>query len=353
MRILIVSTKQRLADYMEFVEALNSLGEEAVCVHCPEHCFPGESNPLHIVPVLKLLKLVKRYNPNFVITDSLKYMTYMAKLVDRRLFFYLRGDIWSESYWDRAMHPALFERMYTHLIDTIGAPSIGKADLILANSKWLQEQVKQHMPNYPTQVLYVGINAEKWVPNPNTTVNVKHPVLAGIFPFTVYEKVIGLVKFTRVIRKMPEINFYFAGNGPYLNLIKRNCPSNMFLLGRLSRSEVKKLLESCAIFVHPSGSDALPRSVKEASLMEKPIIASNVGGIPEIVKNNQTGYLCNINNVDQWIGRIRFLLDNPDVARRLGKNAREFVIETFNWRKIAESFLIDQISRLSENESVL
>jgi glycosyltransferase involved in cell wall biosynthesis len=91
--------------------------------------------------------------------------------------------------------------------------------------------------------------------------------------------------------------------------------------------------------VHPSGLDVLPRSVKEASLMEKPIIASNVGGIPEIVKNNQTGYVCGIDDVDQWIGKIRFLLDNPDVARRFGKNARESVIETFGWRKIAERFI--------------
>ena len=73
--------------------------------------------------------------------------------------------------------------------------------------------------------------------------------------------------------------------------------------------------------------------------MEKPIIASNVGGIPEIVKNNQTGYLCEIDYVDQWIGKIRFLLDNPDVARMFGKNARKFVMETFDWKKITEGFL--------------
>jgi len=91
--------------------------------------------------------------------------------------------------------------------------------------------------------------------------------------------------------------------------------------------------------VHPSGLDALPRSVKEASLMEKPIIASNVGGIPEMVRDNQTGYLCNVDDVDQWIERIRFLLDNPDVGRKFGKNAREFVASTFSWRRIAEDFL--------------
>ena len=341
MKLLIVSTKQRLAGYMEFVEALASFGVEAICVHDLKYCFLCESKPFHIVPFPKLLKLVKRFSPDFVMTDSAGYVSDMAKLVNQRVLFHMRGDAWSESYWDRAMYPSVLVRMYSHYKAIISMPSIKKADLILPNSKWLQKQVKQHMPNHPTQVLYVGVNAEKWVPGHNPTFNVKHPAVVGVFPFNIYAKVSGLLKFTRVIRKMPDVNFYFAGNGPYLNLIKQNCPLNMFLIGRVSRLGVKKLLGSGDIFVHPSGSDALPRSVKEASLMEKSIIASNVGGIPEIVKNNQTGYLCNINDVDQWVGKIRFLLDNPDVAGRFGKNAREFVKKTFNWRKIAESFLND------------
>ena len=344
MRLLIVSTKHRLAGYIEFVEALHSLGVEAICAHDLKYCFLCESKPFHIVPIPKLLKLVKRFNPNFVMTDSVHYIPDMAKLVNRRVLFHLRGT-WNEFYWDRTMYPSLFARMYTYYMAK--TRSFKKVDLILPNSRWLQKRVKQHLPNHPTQVLYVGISSEKWVPSHNITFNdrsidrftVKHPAVVGVFPFHKYAKVSGLLKFARVIRKMPDVNFYFAGNGPYLNLIKQSCPSNMFLIGRLSRPGVKKLLGSGDIFVHPSGLDASPRSVKEASLMEKPIIASNLGGIPEIVKDNETGYLCSINDVDQWIRKIRFLLDNPDVARRLGKNAREFVTKTFDWRRIAESFL--------------
>ena len=263
----------------------------------------------------------------------------MAKLVDQRVLFHLRGDPWSELCFDGAMHPSFSVRMYTHYLAAMFNPSTKKTDLILPNSRWLQKQVKKRLPNHPTQVLYVGINAKKWVPSHNITSNLKHPAVVGVFPFNIYAKVSGLLKFTRVIKKMSDVNFYFAGDGPYMKLVKENCPSNMFLLGRLSGSRVKELLESSDIFIHPAGSDALPRSLKEASLMEKPIITSNVGGIPEIIKDNQTGYLCNLDDVDQWIRKIRFLLDNPDVARRFGRNAREFVIEIFDWRKITGGFL--------------
>ena len=338
MRFLVVASKQHLADYGEFVEALDSLGTEAICVHELKYCFLSQFRPLHIVPVPKLLKLVKRFNPDFIITDSAYYIPHMAKLIGQRVLFHLRANLWSELYFGGAMYPSFSVRIYTRYLAAMTNSSIKKVDLILPNSKWLQKQVKKRLLNPPTQVLYVGIDSQKWVPSHNPTFNFKHPAVVGVFPFNKYQKVLGLLKFTRVIKKMPDVNFYFAGNGCYFNLIKQNCPSNMSLIGEVSRSGVKKLLESGDIFVHPSGLDALPRSVKEASLMEKPIIASNVGGIPEIVKNNQTGYLCNIDDVDQWIEKIRFLLDNPDVARKFGKEARKFVTTTFNWRKIAESF---------------
>lgn len=346
MRLVIVSTKQRLDGYIEFVEALNFLGIEAICVHDLKYCFISEKKPLHVVPFPKLLRLIKKFNPNFVLTDEVHYVSDMAKLLKRHVFYHLRGT-WTEFYWDRAMHPSLFSRMYTYYMNK--TRSTKKVDLILPNSAWLQESIKQYLPNHPTQVLYAGINSEKWVPNNNTTyINpvsdqfaIKHPAVVSVFKFHKYAKVSGLLKFVKVVKQMPDVNFYFAGTGPYFNLIKQSCPSNMFLIGRLSRPGVKNLLESGDIFVHPSGLDVLPRSVKEASLMEKPVIASNLGGIPEIVKDNETGYLCSIDDTNQWITKIRFLLDNPDVARRVGKNAREFVIKTFDWRGVAESFLKD------------
>jgi glycosyltransferase involved in cell wall biosynthesis len=338
MRLLIVSAKQRLAGYNEFVEALETFGVEAICIHDSKYCFLHESKPLHVVPFPKLLKLVKRFNPDFILTDQASYTLDMAKLVNRCVLLHMRGDLWNEIYWERCMYPSLLVKMYLHYEALVAMASIKKADLILPNSKWLEKQIKQHLPNCPTQILYVGINAGKWLPDHNPTLNLKHPAVVGVLPFNVYPKVSGLLKFTRVIRKMPDVNFYVAGDGPYFSLIKQNCPPNMFLMGRISRLGVKKLLRSGDIFVHPSALDASPRSVKEASLMEKPIIASNVGGIPEIVRNNQTGYLCNIDNVDQWIDKIRFLLDNPDVGKRLGMNARNFVIENFDWKKIAGNF---------------
>ena len=317
------------------------MGTEAISVNRLEYCSLSESFPFHVIPSPKLLGLIKRFNPDFIMTDFSVYIARMAKLVDRRVFFHMLGDAWSEFNDNGAMHPSLFTRMYTRYLAALFASSVNGVDIVFANSKWLQARIEEELPGHPSRLLYMGINPDVWVPRRDTSVDLKHPAILGLFPFNFYEKVSGLLKFIRVVRKMPDLNFYIAGDGPYLSLVRHSCPPNMVLTGRVSRSRARELLESADIFVHPSGLDVLPRSVKEASLMEKPIVASDVGGIPEIVKDRKTGYLCNVDSVEQWTNRLRFLLDNPDVARELGRNARRFVIETFDWRKISQSFLKD------------
>ena len=336
MKLFIYCNVNTVSDYAPFAEILAKFGIEVTCVH--GRLFLSQSGPFKVVPDPTLIERLKRFNPDLVILDSLLYTPKMAKLTGRKVIYHMIADVWSE-YSPYKTPRSFFARLYYHYLSAILDQSIQDTNLVLANSKWLLNIVKEKIPKHPANLFYTGIDANEWVPHQKTPSYLKYPAVVGIFDFTIYQKVSGLLKFTEVIRKMPDVNFYFAGNGPYFNLVKQSCPPNMFLIGRVSKPDVAKLLGNADIFVHPSGLDVLPRSVKEASLMEKPIIASNVGGIPEIIKNNQTGYLCEIDDVDQWIAKIRFLLDNPDVARMFGKNARKFVMETFDWKKISQGFI--------------
>ena len=340
MRLLIASPRDRLAESTKFAEALDSLGVETICVLDREYTVVSDFKILKHVPYPRLLKLIKQSKPDFVFTYAPYYTAHMAKLLERPLLVHLRGDLWTESKWNRSLYRFLPNRMLFDWKTLIMTAGVKKADLVLPVSLWLEKQIKLQLPNYPTHVLYRGVDPEKWRPKPNAgLLKIKRPAVVSVFDFKIYPKVAGLLKFMRSIKKMPNVHFYFAGNGPYTKLIEQRGLPNVFLLGRLTKSEVQELLACGDIFVHPSGLDALPRSVTEAALMEKPIIAANIGGIPEIVKNKETGYLCDINDCDEWIERIHFLLDNSDVAGRFGRKAREFVARNFDWQKIAEDFL--------------
>ncbi len=340
MRLLIASPRDRLAESIKFAEALDTLGVETVCVHDKDYTVVSEFKILKHIPCPRLLRLIKQFKSDFTFTYAPYYTAHMAKLLEQNLLVHLRGDLWTESKWNKSLYRFLPNRMLFEWKTMVMTHGVSKADLILPVSRWLEKQIKHHLPNHPTHVLYRGVDPKEWRPKPNMTLfKLKHPAVVSVFDFEIHPKVVGLLKFMRSIEKMPNVHFYFAGSGPYARLIEQKCLPNVFLLGRLSKSGVQALMASGDIFVHPSGLDALPRSVTEAALMEKPIIASNIGGIPEIVKDKETGYLCDVNNCDEWVERIQFLLNNSDIASRFGRKAREFVAKNFDWQKIAEDFL--------------
>jgi glycosyltransferase involved in cell wall biosynthesis len=346
MKFLIVSTRSRLSGYAQFALSLNSIGAESILVDAFKSSFLSDLRPLYVVPFPKLLTSIKSFNPDLILTDYPNYIPNMAKLLHKPVLFHLGGaEQGNFQYLDAAMYPGILARAYTLYLAKIRVFSMKSFDYILPNCKWLESQVNVSFPNCPTTVLYEGIDPKEFVSEGRASFDLKHPAVLSVFQMSIYGKVMGLLKFMEVVKKMPDINFYVAGDGPYFQLVKSKCPPNMILLGQVPKSETTSLLRRCDLFVHPSGLDALPRSVKEAAMLEKPIIASNVGGIPEIVENNQTGYLCDINDVELWIEKIRFLLDNKSLARDFGKKARQHVEYTFNWDRIAENFLKD-MSRL-------
>ena len=103
---------------------------------------------------------------------------------------------------------------------------------------------------------------------------------------------------------------------------------------------VRQYLTEIDIYALPTGMDTTPLSCREAMAMEKPIIATNVGGIPEMIYDEKTGYLVEEGDHQTWIDRIKLLLDNKELSKKLGKNARELLLEKFNWDIVAKKFVV-------------
>ena len=70
--------------------------------------------------------------------------------------------------------------------------------------------------------------------------------------------------------------------------------------------------------------------------MKKPVVATDVGGIPEVIDEGVTGYL--IKNDNDWTEKIKLLCNDENKREELGENGRMKMIEKFNWEKTAKSF---------------
>ena len=73
--------------------------------------------------------------------------------------------------------------------------------------------------------------------------------------------------------------------------------------------------------------------------MKKPIIGTNVGGIPEMIYHQKTGVLVNEGDYQAWINSIKLLLNDEELSKKLGEQAQKLVIEKFNWDILAKEFV--------------
>ena len=86
-------------------------------------------------------------------------------------------------------------------------------------------------------------------------------------------------------------------------------------------------------------SELLGLAVLEAMASGTPVVASRIGGLPEVVEDGVTGFLVEPGNVDELRGRLAELLRDRGLAARLGRNARERAVERFTWEACAERCL--------------
>jgi glycosyltransferase involved in cell wall biosynthesis len=133
-----------------------------------------------------------------------------------------------------------------------------------------------------------------------------------------------------------------AGAGPLreelaIAATRRTPP--IVLLGHLPPAEVPRFLAAIDVLFVPSYDEGLPRAVLEAMAMRVPVVASKVGGIPEAIDDEVNGLLVPSGDADAFAESLTRLLDEPDLARRLGAAARQRVQAEFearsNLRRIA------------------
>ena len=85
--------------------------------------------------------------------------------------------------------------------------------------------------------------------------------------------------------------------------------------------------------------DLAPLSLKEAQLMRKPLIATNVGGNPEMMIDGKTGFLVEQGNAEQLIEKFELLLTDLDISKRMGDEGRKFIEDTFSWETVTKNFI--------------
>ena len=141
------------------------------------------------------------------------------------------------------------------------------------------------------------------------------------------EKGLGdfLIAGRHVLRQQPQVKFVIAGDGPEKKPLKEmaeelGIENHVIFCGH--RRDVATIYNALDIFVLSSFTEGLPIALLEAAFYAKPIIATSVGGIPEVIENNKTGILVSAHDPIQLGDRISELLSDGGRAKTLGVAAK-------------------------------
>lgn len=311
----------------------------------------------HLKINFSLLNEIMRFSPDIICTDNTTFSLYFSKVyqfIKRKripIILRLRGVNWLEGFmeieeckrhfYENVTFRNLLAFIKAYLAYSLTTKNIKYFDLILPISKWLEEETHKEFADVPTKMIYIGVEPSLFYKQKASSFKFKHPNVGIVQGYRILQKVNGLIQFKEVIEKLSDVHFYLADDGNYLEYAKSKLNlDNVRFIGRLKYpDEVREFHAATDLYVIASGLDTLGVTVLEASLCEKAVIGSKIGGIPETIMDGKSGWTIENGNHEEWIKKINLLLENPDLAREMGKQGREYIKENFSCEIISKQFL--------------
>ena len=345
-------------------DMIRRFSSEVVCQVLTPVDLPGDVSLHNLENQLfgdrRLREAVIRFGPDVLYSEralyagQIKAYSLFSKL-KKPLILRLNGDLWRQ-YWSDFSNERLSKRMRGLLFrHSYLWTSVACAGSVMPVCRWLEKVLRVHVPWKRSEVVYGGVDPDQFFDEEG--MEFRKPAVAIIQNHNIFPKVEGLLKFKGVVNSLPDVNFYIAeGEETGSSLLKavKSHYADMrnvnFVSDVHSRSAVRKMLTASDCYVLASGLDCCPTSLLEASLMRRPVIASRVGGVPEIVLEDKSGWTIDNDSVEEWVSRIRMVLGDPRLSRRIGVQGREWVAANFSWKTVApqvEDILVREACTIS------
>ena len=131
-----------------------------------------------------------------------------------------------------------------------------------------------------------------------------------------------------------------------------NLQNNITILGNTPHDKIFEYLKKSRVFVNPTHQEMYSHTLNEAMTVKIPVISSDVGGNPEIVKNGENGFLIKSTDYEALAKYIDFILSNPKTAKKMGEKGYKQVTEKFSEDLMVEKYINLYNKFLPENKKI-
>ncbi len=234
-----------------------------------------------------------------------------------------------------------------------------RADLLVAVSKSIAFELNEYykIQEHKIKIVHNGVNTKVFKPIKNSNfikerlgIEDKRMILY-VGHLGIRKGLYYLIKASQNLKKeFPDSVILLIGGIPswlrstiYLKIIKDlirkyNLQNFFILKGKIPNHILPYFYSASEAFILPSIYEGLPKVLLEAMACEKPVVATNVAGIPEIIENGKDGIIIPPKNHEEINKALIDILSDPQFSRRLGKNARKKIEEKFTWEIAAKKF---------------
>lgn len=304
-----------------------------------------EDSPLII---WKLYKYLKREKPHIVQTYVLKpnlYGRIAAKIAGVPVIISTELTLKNQA-------PSRIRRFRDMFLHPVNGVINNFTDVIVCASKAIKKEWEDGRIDNKLKVIYPPFDIQKSPEIKRQNIKKAHYTIGIAGRLSEEKRHVDLFRaFRNILKIFHDTRLLIAGEGPlreYLEVMARrlNIERHVSFLG--FQNNIFEFLKEIDIFILPSRSEGAGLSILEAMYTGLPVIATNVGGIPEIVINEVTGLLVPAENPEALSEAIIRLLSNPDLMQKMGENGRHRVLTHFNpenFIKAHENLYIDLLSK--------
>ena len=228
--------------------------------------------------------------------------------------------------------------------------SIDQSDGVTAVSRFLKEKtITNYNSDKQIEVIPNFVDTELFKPNTETEFRNRiapegEKILVHTSNFRVVKRVTDTIKIFEEVHKTIPSKLILVGDGPDRSECERLCREldlcdSVKFLGK--QEGLVEILTSSDLFLIPSQSESFGLAALEAMAAGLPVVSSSVGGLPELVKHNETGFIAEIGDIDRMAKYAIDLLKNEKKYELFSRNARKRAVDKFDKSKIVpiyESF---------------
>jgi len=343
MKLLIGASSSKIFHLKEFAKNLEKNDIESRLVFDSDYAdgYPSRKIRNWFGSSKKFKSLINEFRPDVIFVDRTRHFALEASKTEIPLLIHLRGNHWAELVMAReTLYKSTGKKLALKKWEEIGEECFKGSKMILPICNYLSEITRKRYSNKSVETLYQGITPSNWFHVEG--MKLKHPCVGILQSATIWEKTKELLILPKILKKMSNVHFYWAGDGIYRDNVLPVLEKfeNFHWLGPLNYpGKVREFLTEIDVYALISGIDMSPLTLQEAQLMEKPVIATNVGGIPELMRDGETGLLIERDNSEDLYEKISLLINDAQKSNGMGKKGKEFVSKNFNWDKISNDFL--------------